>query len=103
MLSEEGASVLFALADPLPVIAVPGTGFLDQSLQDADIDLEAGTLVSGNPVSITYEDSETSGSRLEVTEGGQRIVIEGSVRTRLMPPKRAGAANPDAAAEEELP
>ena len=57
-------------------------------MTDAEIDFEAGTLASPNPVSVRYEDSEITGGRLSVTESGRLIVIEGQVRTMLMPPRR---------------
>jgi lipopolysaccharide export system protein LptC len=59
------------------------------ALEDADIDLAAGSLVSARPVLVTYEDSETRAERLSVRDGGRLIVLEERVRTRLMPPKRA--------------
>jgi len=63
-------------------------------LTDADIDLDAGTLVTENPVVVGYGDSQVSGKRLSVGEGGKVIVLEGDVKTILMPPKRAAAAAP---------
>ena len=58
----------------------------------AHVDFGAGTLASDNPVSIGYGDSEITGERMSVSDGGKTIVIEGSVRTVLMPPKRAAPA-----------
>ena len=45
-------------------------------------------MASGSSVSIGYGDSEITGERMSVSEGGKVIVIEGHVRTVLMPPKR---------------
>ena len=59
---------------------------------DADVDFSAGTLVTDHPVSIGYADSEVAGNRLSVGDGGKHIVIEGDVRTVLMPPKRKAQA-----------
>ena len=58
----------------------------------ADIDLKAGTMSSRSPVSVGYQDSSTTGNSLSVTEGGNLIVLDGGVRTTLMPPRRPGAA-----------
>lgn len=51
------------------------------TMTDADIDFEAETMVTENPVKIGYEDSEITGDRMSATDGGQRIVVEGGVRT----------------------
>ncbi len=65
-------------------------------LTDADVDLSAGTLVTDNPVTIEYGGSRVTGKRFSSTDGGKVIVLEGDVRTVLMPPKRT----PTAAAPE---
>jgi len=66
-------------------------------MSGARVDFGAGTMISDNPVSIGYGGSEISGERLSVSGGGKLIVIEGKVRTVLMPPKReASAAEPAA-------
>ncbi len=65
-------------------------------LTDADVDLSAGTLVTENPVTIEYGGSRVTGKRFSSSDGGKVIVIEGDVRTVLLPPKRT----PDAAAPE---
>lgn len=61
-------------------------------LENADIDFKAGTLTSPNPVTISQQDSNTTGSRLDISESGKRVVIEGNVKTTLLPPgyKRPG-------------
>jgi lipopolysaccharide export system protein LptC len=70
----------------------------------ARIDFGAGMLASENPVSIGYTGDKITGDSLSVTGGGDIIVIDGHVRTTLMPPKRvapvAGAAGPSAPAAE---
>lgn len=58
------------------------------SLKNAEIDLQAGTLVSRNPVTIRYQDSEVTGDTMSVSDGGKIIVLEGRVESNLMPPKR---------------
>ena len=61
-------------------------------MTNAQVDFHAGTLVSDNRIYIGYGDSEMAGDRLSVEDGGKHIVIEGSVRTVLMPPKRKADA-----------
>ena len=68
-------------------------------MEAADFDLRGGTMASKSPVTIRYQDSETTGQSMSVSEGGRVIVLEGGVRTRLMPPKRDPA--PDAAEKEQ--
>jgi lipopolysaccharide export system protein LptC len=72
-------------------IAVDSSQGYALTMQDADIDLRNGTMRSANPVTISYQDSRTSGQSISVTEGGQNIALEGGVTTILMPPKRAPA------------
>ena len=66
-----------------------------QRMIDAQVDFSNGSLVSENPITVGYGDSKLSGKRLSVTDGGKVILIEGDVRTTLMPPKRK--AEPPAA------
>jgi lipopolysaccharide export system protein LptC len=68
-------------------------------LTDGDIDLTAGTFVTENPVTVGYGESRLTGDRLSVSEGGKVIVIEGNVKTLLMPPKREASAATPAPAE----
>jgi lipopolysaccharide export system protein LptC len=66
-------------------------------LEDLEAKIESAT---GTVTTITaevvvgYGDSQVSGKRLSVGEGGKVIVLEGDVKTILMPPKRAAAAAP---------
>jgi lipopolysaccharide export system protein LptC len=64
------------------------------TMADADVDFAAETMITDRPIVIGYGDSEIAGDRLFVSEGGKRIVIEGRVRTVLMPPKRTVPAAP---------
>lgn len=75
------------------VIAIDSAEGYALRMTGAEIDFEAGTLASPNPVTVTYENSTVSGDRMSVTDGGDRLVFEGGVRTVLMPPKR-GAEGP---------
>jgi lipopolysaccharide export system protein LptC len=73
-------------------IEVDSTEGYSLRMEDADIDLRGGKMNSPNPVSVRYQDSETTGQSISVTGGGRVIVLEGGVRTTLMPPKRPGPA-----------
>jgi lipopolysaccharide export system protein LptC len=73
-------------------IAIDSSDGYRLRMNDADIDFSAGTMASANPVSIGYQDSRTVGDSLEITGSGELIVLEGGVRTLIMPPKRDAAA-----------
>jgi lipopolysaccharide export system protein LptC len=60
-------------------------------MSGAQVDFGAGTMQTDAPVSIGYADSTITGKRMSVSAGGKVIVIEGDVRTVLMPPKRPAA------------
>jgi lipopolysaccharide export system protein LptC len=75
-------------------IAVDSSSGYALRMDGADIDLRGGTMSSSNPVSVRYQDSETTGQTISVTGGGRIITLQGDVRTTLMPPKRSAA--PDA-------
>jgi lipopolysaccharide export system protein LptC len=60
-------------------------------MKNADIDFGNGALVTKNPVTIIYRDSETSADAMTASDGGNVIVLSGRVHTRLMPPKRQSA------------
>lgn len=57
------------------------------TLQDADIDMGAGTMHTANPVSMRTEQAEISAQRLAVEDNGQRIVFEERVRMTIYPEK----------------
>lgn len=69
-------------------------------MTDVDIDFQAGTLRSTGPVSVKYADSELNAERVQVTEGGERILFDGGVSATFMPPKRDAAAEEAAKASE---
>lgn len=81
-------------------IRVDSTMGYQVSLKNAEIDLQAGTLVSRNPVTIRYQDSEITGDTMSVSDGGKRIVLEGRVESNLMPPKRDQQAQKSKAGSE---
>jgi lipopolysaccharide export system protein LptC len=81
-------------------IAVESSRGYGLRMVDAAIDFGAGSMTSSNPVSVRYQDSKTTGNSIAVSGGGEVIVLEGGVRTQLMPPKRAGGPAGAAAVEE---
>ncbi len=81
------------------VVANTATGYV-LHLTDVDVDLAANTLDTENPVAIGYGDSSVTGNHFSVSEGGKVIVIEGNVRTMLLPPKRKPAETVPAATVE---
>ena len=69
-------------------------------MADVDIDFLAGTMQSAAPVTVIYNDSELTGQRFSASGSGKRIVLDGGVRTTIMPPKRETTrADPARAAE----
>ena len=82
----------------LGAIAVDSAEGYRLRMTDAHIDFGANTMATDHAVSIGYGDSTITGQRMSVSNGGKTIVIEGDVRTVVMPPKRA--ASPSAPAAE---
>jgi len=54
-------------------------------LQDADIDMRAGTLFTQNPVRATSAQADISADRLTVEKGGEYMLFTGTVRITLRP------------------
>src|SRR5215207_2332893 len=73
------------------ITLVSGDGYAVQC-EEAEVDLKSGALVSDKPVTVSYGDSQTTGARLTMSDGGKLIVLENGVSTRLMPPKREPVA-----------
>ena len=80
-------------------IAVQSSEGYALKMTDAEIDLRGGTMASTKPVTISYEDSTTTGESISVSRGGQVIVLDGGVRTTLMPPKRVPVSEAQPAEE----
>lgn len=98
--SYDNAESALVLRGPIAVQSSEGYGL---RMKSAEIDFKAGTMISPDPVIVRFRDSETVGDSLAVSEGGKVIVLEGRVRTRLMPPKRdAGSAPAEAAAQQQV-
>ncbi len=54
-------------------------------LQDADVDIDKGTLKTRSPITATSAQADISSASLLVEEGGERLVFEGNVRMTLRP------------------
>lgn len=77
----------------LGAIAVNSAEGYRLRMSGAHVDFENGTMVSDNRVSIGYAESEITGDRMIVSDGGKVIVIEGRVVTKVLPPKRPADAS----------
>ncbi|MFO1184795.1 MAG: LPS export ABC transporter periplasmic protein LptC [Bauldia sp.] len=53
------------------------------SLQDAHIDLKRGTFASDHPIELRSADSTIRGNKVEITDGGKRIMVTDGVTMRL--------------------
>ncbi len=49
-------------------------------LKDAEVDAKAGTLVTDNPVLLTYRDGKLVADRMMVSDRGNRVLFEGNVQ-----------------------
>lgn len=54
-------------------------------LEDADVDIAGGILVTENPIKATSQKADISSNRLTVRENGKRLIFEGAVRMTLRP------------------
>lgn len=60
-------------------------------LQEADIDMGAGTLVTNNPVSMTSRQAKISADRLNIEGNGELIIFETHVKMTLYPDRLENA------------
>ena len=60
---------------------------MSMTLQDADVDIDAGTLATQSPVSLTSIQARISANRLQVEDNGKRIILEDRVRMTIYPDK----------------
>ncbi len=56
-----------------------GTGYAGR-LKDAEVDTKAGSVVTNNPVVLTYKDGKLVADRMTVTDRGNRAFFEGHVQ-----------------------
>ncbi|MFG1270413.1 hypothetical protein [Xanthobacter versatilis] len=76
-------------------------------LQDAEVDVKAGTIATENPVVFTYLDGRLVADRLHVGDRGTRALFEGNVqldfRMSNLPGQKSGEATPPAGAPAGTP
>lgn len=60
------------------------------TLENAEVDLKGGTLVSRSPVEVRSETGFMQSNELIVDEGGQRIRFTKGIRLLIVPPKSGG-------------
>ncbi|MEW6255597.1 MAG: LPS export ABC transporter periplasmic protein LptC, partial [Pseudomonadota bacterium] len=83
-----------------------GSGYAGR-MKDAEVDTKAGSVVTNNPVVLTYKDGKLVADRMTVTDRGNRAFFEGNVQLdfrmtdlpdRQTPPPGAAAPVPAAPA-----
>lgn len=60
------------------------------TLQNAEVDLKSGTLLSHSPVEVQSETGFMQSNALIIDEGGQRIRFTKGIRVLIVPPKSGG-------------
>ena len=60
---------------------------MTMNLQDADIDIGAGSLKTSNPVMITTEQAKISADRMFVENNGGNVIFESPVKMTIYPDK----------------
>lgn len=68
------------------------------TLNDADVDMDAGSLMTANPVSIKTEQAQISANSFTVENNGEKVVFQNRVRMTIFPGKfeQAGATGDQA-------
>ncbi|MCC6984455.1 MAG: LPS export ABC transporter periplasmic protein LptC [Bauldia sp.] len=66
-------------------IAINTTQGYEAHLEEATIDFAAETMRSDRPVSLITPDGTISGEAVEISDGGHRILVTGSVKVTLYP------------------
>lgn len=77
-------------------ITVTTEGGVEARLQDADVNLQTGRIVSQQPIEVVAEDRHIRADGIEISAGGTRMMFRGGVRMTLAPKPADG---PAAAAE----
>ncbi|HEX2255304.1 MAG TPA: LPS export ABC transporter periplasmic protein LptC [Afifellaceae bacterium] len=86
-----------ALYDSVVVESLDGYRIL---LESVDVHVKEHRLTSDQPVTVFYQEGETSAERLQVTEQGKLVVLEGRVKTTYQGQPGAAAETPVAATPE---
>ncbi len=62
---------------------------MNMTMQDADVDMDAGSLKTANPVAIQTEQAEISAMSFTVENNGEKVIFENRVRMTIFPGKFA--------------
>ncbi len=74
------------------VVVTSNTGY-KADMNSADVNLEAGHVVSNEPVKVTLDAGTLNADRMEILNGGDLIIFQGRVRMNLKPAKPAAKGN----------
>ncbi len=77
-------------------ITIITTGGVHATMEEADVDLERGTVRSSRPVAIEATEGRINADAMEMLDGGRRMLFRGTVRMTFTPV--GGVAAPVAAA-----
>jgi lipopolysaccharide export system protein LptC len=83
-------SGLLVLSDGIKVTTQGGVEAL---LEDANVDLQTGKIVSDRPIEVVADDRTIRADGIEISSGGTRMVFRGGVRMTLAP-RPAESAEP---------
>lgn len=70
---------------------------MSMTLKDADVDIDAGSLLTSNPVSILTEQAKISADSFTVENNGEKVVFENRVRMTIYPDKLEQTGSTEAA------
>lgn len=66
----------------------------DATLEDADIDFKSGTVVTEKPTNVKTAQGNVTSDRMEVRDGGKRLIFEGRVSSEFVNNGVPGAPAP---------
>lgn len=69
-------------------------------LKDAAIDAKAGSVVTQNPVVLTFRDAKLVADKMTVSDRGNRALFEGNVQLDFRPSDMSNAQSPNGAAQQ---
>lgn len=64
-------------------VTVRGANGMNIALQEADIDIKTGVMVSEKPVSVLSDDADISADSVKVSENGKRIIFKNRVKMTI--------------------
>ena len=81
-------------------IVIKGARGMDIYLNDADIDMKSGSMISNNPVKVLSKDANISADSVKVEDNGKRIVFQNRVKMTITRPVRPASDTTTEATEE---